>query len=232
MGEFSMSKYFQLILDILQSKTEHYEDLHPEINDYRTYSISTLSHRYGIREQVNWKLSNAPKIVTYESPLGHAFLKGRAIHEFIQNRLSFTHFTIEFPVSLVTSTFNLTGHCDVVDFENNHLIELKTTIKHIFALNEKKLDLGFICKLCGRLREDKIHDPKDIDYRQKEFALQAGTYARLLSRQKQTPFKVSIFIINDVLKEYELTSEEIILSYNEILERAKEVYKRLGHKRI
>lgn len=130
----------QTIENILGGVGEEYEKLHPEISDYDTYSISTLSH--DIQKQIFWKKN--PSYKNLETNL--VMTKGRAWNEFIQRRLRNTWIT-EYPVQYVGEKFKLTGHLDAVDFKNSDVLEIKTTRRKFYPRNEYLLQCGAYCKL-------------------------------------------------------------------------------------
>lgn len=217
-----MSKYYDMILSILESRNETYEKLHPEIKDKFTFSISTLSHRYGITKQLNWKLKGFQRQIYYDSPQGKALFQGRAIHEFIQLRLD--GFSNEFRLSYITETYRLTGHIDAINFSDDYIIELKTTKCHVFYPHSKNSE---ICAKCRLPKIDYVHDTKDAQYRMKEYVIQAGAYAKIMQIQTGRKFNASVFVINSSLTEYELTQEDIDNSWREVLYRAGVTYDRL-----
>ena len=218
-----MSKYYQVILDILEGTNETYEKLHPEIKDKSTFSISTLSHRNGVSKQIQWKLSGATYRINYDTPLGKAMFQGRAVHEFVQARLQ--GFTKEFRLSWLTETFKLTGHVDAINFDDRYLIEMKTSKKHKYYANLKK---PFVCSKCRLPIFDRVHDIREMEYSLKEYVIQTGAYVKVLELQTGNRFGASVFLINDSLIEYELTREDIEKSWIIILSRARETFEKLN----
>ena len=188
-----MSKFFSQIHGILESNGESYESKYPEIKNKNVFSISTLAH--GSASQVHWKLKGQKGQFPYESNVGKAFFLGRATHEFIQNRMNLV---TEYPLEFVADNYKLVGHVDILDFKENHILELKTTKLEVLEL--------------GRLRE---------------YMLQAGAYAYLMQKQTGRVWNASIFVINGTLTEYELTQEDIANSWVVIVKRAEECYQKL-----
>lgn len=188
-----MSKFFSQIHGILENNGESYENKYPEIKNKNVFSISTLAH--GSASQVHWKLKGQKGQFPYESNVGKAFFLGRATHEFIQNRMNLVN---EYPLEFVADNYKLVGHVDILDFKENHIVELKTTKLEVVEL--------------GRLRE---------------YMLQAGAYAYLMQKQTGRVWNASIFVINGTLTEYELTQEDIANSWAVIVKRAEECYQKL-----
>ena len=140
-----MSIYYQVLFDILRSKGESYEEIHPEISDAKTFSISTLSH--SAKSQVWWKQNGNKRD---NDVLIMPFARGKAMHEFIQARLRPMGYVTEYPLYWESGTYNLIGHVDAIDFKNKIVLEFKTTMQKYVErarLNEFILQCGAYCKV-------------------------------------------------------------------------------------
>ena len=213
-----MTKYFTQIHKILESNGESYEEKYPEIAQKNVFSISTLAHSSA--SQVHWKLKGQKGQYPYESNVGKAFFLGCAQHEFIQKRMS--NCVSEYPLEYATPNFKLLGHIDLLDTNNNYVLELKTTKRHKFR---EKVNDATKCYECGLEQKESCH--RDTSTRIREYMLQAGTYAKLMSIQTGRNFNASVFILNGTLTEYELTQEDIDNAFELVLSRAKEAYEKL-----
>jgi len=141
-----MSKYFQIIHDILESKGEEYETRFPEVRQKNVFTISTLSHSSA--SQVYWKLKGNRGTFSYESITGKAFFEGRSKHEYIQKRL--VDCITEYPLEFKTEKYKLIGHIDAIDFNEKFIMDLKTTkldTLQLGRLREYVLQVGAYCKL-------------------------------------------------------------------------------------
>jgi hypothetical protein len=213
-----MSKFFNQIHGILESNGESYESKYPEIKEKNVFSVSTLAHSSA--SQVYWKLKGQKGQFPYESHIGKAFFLGRAVHEFIQNRMK--DCVSEYPLEYVGAGYKLVGHIDNISFRDSTVLEYKTTKLHKFT--PKKTN-ALICDECGI--QAMNHNDRNFNSRLPEYILQAGVYAYIMSKQTGKKWNASIFVINGTLTEYELTQEDIENSWKVINERAKETYEKL-----
>jgi len=180
-----------------------YEKSYPRIRMPNVFSISTLS--YSMEKQLNWKLYGS-KPFTPDADM--RMFKGKAVHEFFQNRLEKDKWISEFELLWTTpfkwqnypySTVCLQGHVDSLSWEHRAFLEFKSSASAVIPEWAK---------------------------------VQAGTYLSILNTAYPQPgFKGFVVVTNSVLKVHQITPHEAEAGFALVKARALSVAEELDRRK-